>query len=107
MVAKSRTSKASPKLRLAPNWVPQRDKDGAIITEGRLWDFTENIAQSRREGKNRRDGATVSTRVLRLADTLGQSLFAADAGEVSLTEMDEEAGKKKGRRKTMGTRANL
>lgn len=41
----------------------------------RLWAFTEKIASSRREGKNRRDGATVSTRVVRLTDMLGRRLF--------------------------------
>ncbi len=40
-----------------------------------MWDFTEKIASSRREGKNRRDGATVSTRVVKLTDDLGQKLF--------------------------------
>ena len=49
------------------------------MASGRLWDFTEKIAASRREGKNRRDGATVSTRVLKLADTLGAKLFAEAA----------------------------
>ncbi len=33
---------------------------------GRLWDLCENISKFRREGKNRRDTATVSSRVLRL-----------------------------------------
>lgn len=41
----------------------------------RLWAFIEKIASSRREGKNRRDGATVSTRVVRLTDRLGRRLF--------------------------------
>lgn len=54
--------------------------------EGKLWDFTEKIASSRREGKNRRDGATVSVRVLRLTDQLGRKLFE-DAVEA------EEKGK--------------
>ena len=62
-------------IRLAPEWTPQRDQEGSIIPEGKLWDFIEKIAKSRREGKNRRDGATVSTRVLRLADLVGKELF--------------------------------
>lgn len=81
LVAKSRVAKAQPKMKLAPEWTPHRDpKTGKIAAEGRLWDYIEKIALSRREGKNRRDGATVSTRVLTLADTLGQSLFATAAG---------------------------
>jgi hypothetical protein len=56
--------------------MPSRDlKTGALLASGRLWDFTERIANSRREGKNRRDGATVSTRVIRLTDVLGKKLF--------------------------------
>ncbi|KAL8880779.1 MAG: hypothetical protein Q9198_001878 [Flavoplaca austrocitrina] len=62
-------------IHLAPEWTPQRDQEGSIIPEGKLWDFIEKIAKSRREGKNRRDGATVSTRVLRLADLVGKELF--------------------------------
>lgn len=65
-----------PRLRLAPEWVPSRDPgSGRLLPSGRLWDFTEKIASSRREGKNRRDGATVSTRVLRLTEDLGAKLF--------------------------------
>ncbi|KAG8527558.1 uncharacterized protein KY384_007710 [Bacidia gigantensis] len=61
---------------LAEEWAPQRDPEtGQIISQGRLWDYIEMIAKSRREGKNRRDGATVSSRVLRLTDSLGQQLF--------------------------------
>ncbi|KAI9017525.1 acyltransferase-domain-containing protein [Gaertneriomyces semiglobifer] len=36
-----------------------------------LWDFCENIGRFRREGKNRRDTATVAARVLRLARVAG------------------------------------
>lgn len=54
------------------------------------------IAQSRREGKNRRDGATVSTRVLTLADTLGQSLFSAASADAA--KEADVSGKKKKRR---------
>ncbi|KAI6087752.1 acyltransferase-domain-containing protein [Hypoxylon rubiginosum] len=76
-VVKSKDSKVPPRLRLASEWRPTRDpeKDGALQPSGKLWNFIERIASSRREGKNRRDGATVSTRVLRLADELGSRLF--------------------------------
>ncbi|KAL8712980.1 MAG: hypothetical protein Q9220_002840 [cf. Caloplaca sp. 1 TL-2023] len=63
-------------IRLSDSWTPLRDaQTGSVRPEGRLWDFIEQIAKSRREGKNRRDGATVSTRVLRLADLVGRGLF--------------------------------
>ncbi|KAI0173264.1 acyltransferase-domain-containing protein [Hypoxylon sp. FL1284] len=76
-VVKSKDSKVPPRLKLSSEWRPSRDpsKDGALQPSGRLWNFIERIASSRREGKNRRDGATVSTRVLRLADQLGAKLF--------------------------------
>lgn len=92
----SSKDKKSPSLcRLADDWTPARERSpvpdvsqseeqidearngdsSRIIPEGRLWAFIETIAKSRREGKNRRDGATVSTRVLKLADRLGRELF--------------------------------
>ncbi|KAI9795646.1 MAG: hypothetical protein M1833_006886 [Piccolia ochrophora] len=76
LVARSRRARSATVMKLAPEWTPERDKaTGAILPKGRLWDFTELIAQSRREGKNRRDGATVSTRVLKLTDKIGSELF--------------------------------
>ncbi|KAI0482962.1 acyltransferase [Xylariaceae sp. FL0804] len=85
-IKSSRDAKPTPpRLRLAPEWRPDRDPaTGALLPDGRLWDFIERVARSRREGKNRRDGATVSTRVLRLADTLGRRLFdEVSAGEAA------------------------
>ncbi|KAF4230727.1 hypothetical protein CNMCM6457_005808 [Aspergillus fumigatiaffinis] len=76
LVAKSRESRTGPTIKLAPEWTPERDPaTGKLLPRGRLWDFTELIAQSRREGKNRRDGATVSSRVLTMTDTVGRKLF--------------------------------
>lgn len=82
------SSASTTAIRLAPDWTPQRDGNGSIVPEGRLWDFIEKIAKSRREGKNRRDGATVSTRVLRLADLVGKELFetAVVPGEGEILE---------------------
>ncbi|KAI9837598.1 MAG: hypothetical protein M1819_007249 [Sarea resinae] len=81
LVYKSKDPRFPSRLRLAPDWTPSRTSDtGKIIGEGRLWNFTEMIAQSRREGKNRRDGATVSTRVLALADRAGRMLFDSTTG---------------------------
>ncbi|KAK8043051.1 glycerol-3-phosphate acyltransferase [Apiospora phragmitis] len=76
-VVKSKDAKTNPpRLRISHDWMPARDPTtGYLLPTGRLWEFTEKIASSRREGKNRRDGATVSTRVLRLSDLLGRRLF--------------------------------
>ncbi|KAI1748433.1 acyltransferase-domain-containing protein [Xylaria castorea] len=96
---KSKDAKSPPRLCISPEWRAPRDPDtGALQASGRLWDFIERIASSRREGKNRRDGATVSTRVLRLTDALGAQLFekaAAPERKVDATLSDEEAVKLK------------
>ncbi|KAL1642610.1 hypothetical protein SLS58_005380 [Diplodia intermedia] len=72
IVAVSRPSgggAAATRVKLAEEWVPRRDlKSGRMLASGRLWDFAEMISQSRREGKNRRDGTTVRTRVLGLVE---------------------------------------
>lgn len=75
VVSRPKAGKEQPKVRLAAAWLPKRDKDGNIEAEGRLWELCERISQGRREGKNRRDGATVKTRVLRLADLVGKELW--------------------------------
>ncbi|KAE8372024.1 acyltransferase [Aspergillus bertholletiae] len=80
LVRKSKESRAPPSMKLAPEWTPERDPStGKLLPRGRLWDFTELIAQSRREGKNRRDGATVSSRVLIMTDLVGRKLFESAA----------------------------
>ncbi|KAF7854478.1 uncharacterized protein EAF02_011653 [Botrytis sinoallii] len=109
IVSKSRNSKIPPRSRLAPEWTPQRNPEtNMIIAEGKLWDFIEKIAKSRREGKNRRDGATVSTRVLRLADELGQTLFAEGSGDIGMSEEDkEELQRREKRRQALKARAHL
>ncbi|KAJ5312333.1 hypothetical protein N7508_003163 [Penicillium antarcticum] len=103
LVSKNKETRAGPSLRLAPEWAPHRDPNtGKVMDGGRLWDFTELIAQSRREGKNRRDGATVSSRVLTMSDLVGRQLFlnaAAPApADVSSRQM---------RRKAIATDAKL
>lgn len=136
----SKNPKVPPRLRLAPEWRPTRDTTaspspaslsspsspsssssdpvlpGPLLASGPLWDFTEKIASCRREGKNRRDGATVSTRVLSLTDALGRQLqeeAKADKGNVPhrLSREEEETLAKKVKdsrgRKKMTTRANL
>jgi hypothetical protein len=109
IVSKSKNTKIQPKARLVPDWTPNRDPEtGLMIAEGRLWDFIEKIAKSRREGKNRRDGATVSTRVLRLTDQLGQALFAESSGDLRMSEEDKkELLKKEQRRQALKARAHL
>lgn len=114
---KSKDAKVPARLRVAPEWLPPRDPAaGALVASGRLWEFTEKIASSRREGKNRRDGATVSTRVLRLTDLLGRRLFEAasspDGVKGSRLSAQEAARvetlvKEERRRRKMEGRANL
>jgi len=80
LLAKTKGPRAAITMRLADGWIPERDLEtGKILDRGRLWDFVELIAQSRREGKNRRDGATVSSRVLTMVDTVGRELFLCAA----------------------------
>ncbi|PWY95897.1 putative acyltransferase [Aspergillus sclerotioniger CBS 115572] len=97
-VAKSKESKATT-MKLAAEWTPERDPiTGKLVPRGRLWNFTELIAQSRREGKNRRDGATVSSRVLHMSDVVGRKLFEdassrspAEEVDVSIRQMRRKA----------------
>ncbi|KAI9052900.1 hypothetical protein LZ554_003172 [Drepanopeziza brunnea f. sp. 'monogermtubi'] len=110
IVAKSRDPKILPRSKLAPDWTPDRHPaSGHIVAQGRLWDFIERIAQSRREGKNRRDGATVSTRVLGLTERIAQKLFDEAAGERLSEEDRTDLGRKqqKKRRQAMHARAHL
>ncbi|KAJ5120540.1 uncharacterized protein N7515_009928 [Penicillium bovifimosum] len=103
LVAKSKASRAGQSLRLAPEWAPQRDEaTGRVLEGGRLWDFTELIAQSRREGKNRRDGATVSSRVLTMSDAVGRKLFQSAAAPVP-----DDVSSPQMRRNVIGTEAKL
>ncbi|ORY89766.1 acyltransferase-domain-containing protein [Leucosporidium creatinivorum] len=57
--------KSIPIMALHPKWVPERLPNGQIAPHGRLWDFLSHLGAFRREGKNRRDSATVSTRMFR------------------------------------------
>lgn len=75
-VSKTASGKSGLAVQIAPDWMPARDpQTGMLQPQGRLWDLIGNISQHRREGKNRRDGATVSTRVLSLASKLNHDLF--------------------------------
>jgi hypothetical protein len=118
LVTKSRDAKVGPTVRLADEWRPSRSVTGQLMPEGKLWNFADLISQSRREGKNRRDGNTVSTRVLRLADLVGNKLYedsmslAKKSGKEKVdarpTEHDaEEARRKERRRRIVGRSARL
>ncbi|KAI4147216.1 MAG: hypothetical protein L6R39_003194 [Caloplaca ligustica] len=98
LVRRSSSKNIPSTVRLAPDWTPRRDQEGMIVAEGRLWDFIEKIAKSRREGKNRRDGATVSTRVLKLADLVGRRLFETAAVEGEGGDAERQK-RRRGRRK--------
>ena len=105
--AKSKDKRHPSAIRLAESWTPARDPaSGAIVPSGKLWTFIETIAKSRREGKNRRDGATVSTRVLALADRLGQALFESASAQ-GLGGAEGEGSPKRRRRKEIQTKARL
>jgi hypothetical protein len=56
-------------------------------------------AKSRLEGKNRRDGATVSMRVLKLVDRLGRELYSKTAEGPESVEEDIEARSTRRRKK--------
>lgn len=69
---------------LHPNFPLEEEKDDinlqawySLNPQGRLWDFCERIGRYRREGKNRRDTATVAIRVLRLARISAHWVFDA------------------------------
>ena len=102
-----------PTIKLAEEWTPSRDPStgGQIRPEGKLWTFIEMIARSRREGKNRRDGATVSTRVLMLVDRLGRELFEKARDESRAGDgLGEEQGivrRKRRRKDIIGEKARL
>ncbi|KAI3156660.1 hypothetical protein CBS147325_360 [Penicillium roqueforti] len=103
LVAKNRGSRVGPSLRLAPEWAPQRDEaTGKVLAGGRLWDFVELIAHSRREVKNRRDGATVSSRVLIMSDLVGRKLFQNAAASVPA-----DVSSRQMRRNAIGAEAKL
>ena len=106
LINRSRDKKISLKIKLADSWAPARDTEtGNIVPEGKLWTFIETIAKSRREGKNRRDGATVSTRVLALADKVGRQLFESAA--VSNIVAPNEMLSQRTRRKDVKDKARL
>ena len=80
LVSRGKDHKGSPKVRLEAGYVPTRDGERGLVPEGRLWELCERVSRLRREGKNRRDGGTVRTRVLRLVGLVGGELFEGAVG---------------------------
>jgi hypothetical protein len=111
VVSKSKDGKVPTTVRLAGDWRPKRhDTDGKLIPEGRLWAFADMISQSRREGKNRRDGKTVISRVLTLVDMCGSQLFeGAKSNEAhgATSEVEDAGTSPRRRRRIAETTARL
>lgn len=98
LLAKAKDKKLPVRVRLGDEWMPRRDlRDGRMRPEGKLWDFCERIGEGRREGKNRRDGATVRTRVLSLVDLVGRELWEGP-GAAKVVPLLEDASRRKGTR---------
>jgi glycerol-3-phosphate O-acyltransferase len=96
-----RKDKVPQKVRISPDWLPARDMEGVVKSEGKLWDFIANIGQYRREGKNRRDGNTVERRVLGLAAKLNKEAFEQFERELAGQMKGDGEGKEtmRGRRR--------
>jgi hypothetical protein len=100
--------KMSQVVTLSPDWLPQRDEAGRLIPAGRLWEFTEAISHSRREGKNRRDGYSVQKRVLGLIDIVAKQIWEDKAREKDGPETTQgKKSRKRGRRSDMQPVAKL
>ena len=84
---------------------------GEVEAEGRLWEFCERISQSRREGKNRRDGETVKRRVLGLVEMVRRPLWEGNkvdgVGSGGGGKAEILAGDKAKRRRGMQNSARL
>ena len=103
IVSKSRDKNIPVTVRLADDWKPSRDPEtGRLLAKGKLWDFADLISQSRREGKNRRDGATVQTRVLGLTDTVGRGLFDDAAAAAVKAKARAQAQKSEAQKEETG-----
>ncbi|RCH90268.1 hypothetical protein CU098_003351 [Rhizopus stolonifer] len=66
---------------ISPDYTPER-QNGVLIPRGHLWELVERIGRFRREGKNRRDNATV----LRLADILGEDNCVPSANQKTIAK---------------------
>lgn len=104
VVHKSSDKKIPATMKLADDWMPKRGSKG-IIADGPLWRYAERISASRREGKNRRDGATVHTRVLQLADVVGAGLW--EDAVLDTSKLSSEVETKARTRRKRGNMARL
>ncbi|KAG2210014.1 hypothetical protein INT47_003450 [Mucor saturninus] len=84
------TPKTWSEVAVSPAYTPER-QNGILIPRGHLWELVERIGKFRREGKNRRDNATVSTRVLRMADILGEDNAKERADAKKIVASDNKA----------------
>ena len=105
IVSKPKDSKAPPQVRLAPEWTPKRDYEGKLVAEGKLWELCERIGQGRREGENRRDEATVRSRVLGLVEMVGSKLW--QGSQVQPATSAEGVALKARRRRALQTTPRL
>lgn len=67
----SKTAGSVKVITLHPDWIPQFPLPGGKATftrpSGRIWEMCERIGRYRREGKQRRDNASTSHRILKMA----------------------------------------
>lgn len=107
-VVRSKDSKVPQRVRLDDSWAPARDTHGRLVVEGsKLWELCERISLSRREGKNRRDGSTVQSRVLGLVEMVGEQLWAkARLPEVDSAQV-EVGDRPRATRRKLQTRAKI
>ncbi|GAA6004275.1 lysophospholipid acyltransferase family protein [Rhodotorula paludigena] len=83
-----------PLMALHPDWVPTRRADGTIAPQGRLWEFVDRLSRFRREGKNRRDNKTVSTRVFAHCSAIAPEVVEYSAYQNARPESDFWAEKR-------------
>ncbi|KAG2190899.1 hypothetical protein INT46_006352 [Mucor plumbeus] len=87
ILLKKRHSNPKPwsEVAISPAYTPER-QNGILIPRGHLWELVDHIGRFRREGKNRRDNATVSSRVLRMADILGEDNAVPTANQKAIAK---------------------
>lgn len=102
-VTRSKEGNTAPRVRIARDWVPDRDEQGRIVARGKLWELCERIGRGRREGENRRDEATVRSRVLGLVDLVGHDLWENARAGVAGVAAGDVAVKARRRRALQAT----
>ncbi|KAF9214025.1 hypothetical protein BGZ59_004443 [Podila verticillata] len=90
VVKKPTNAKERTKVALHPDFMPNRGADGHVLASGALWDLVEHIGMFRREGKNRRDNATVSSRVLRFAEVVANAPAPVKKGALSRAKSSDD-----------------